>query len=281
MGLFNRGQKDGDISTTSTDQGKKRSEERVNRSWTPEFYLVFIMLVVLTVLVLAVLWVPIDIPAQSVSSTAVTDILEYRKTILAIIITAFGAWVGAGAAYFFGRENMREASQNFLAMREQSLKERLRSVSIRDIPPKQFSFIVKQNDEIGAAWEKLKSDVNLWFVPIVDEKGALESILHEEAVWRFLIDKTGTGAKREDVLKQPISDLNKFIDESCRDNLGIKKLRDTYVRVTPDKSVSDANGLMQDKEVSLAVVVDESGKPTGYVTFGDVRRVMFKVSDLS
>lgn len=259
-----------------TDQGK-RSKERSNRSWTPELYLVFVMLLVLTVLVISVLWIPINIPVQSANSTAVTDILDYRKNILTIIITAFGAWVGAGAAYFFGRENMREASQNLLAMRELSLKERLRVTSIKDIPPKQFSLIFKKGDEIRIAWDKLKSNVDLWFVPVVDEKGVLDSILHEEVIWRFLIDNEKT---REEALKQPISDLNEFIDKSCKDNPGLKKLKDTYVKVTLDKSVIDANELMQNKEVSLAVVVDESGKPIGYVTFGDVRRVMFKVSDL-
>ena len=29
-----------------------------------------------------------------------------------IILTAFGAWVGAGAAYFFGREILRESANS-------------------------------------------------------------------------------------------------------------------------------------------------------------------------
>jgi hypothetical protein len=84
-------------------------------SWkSPEFLLVVVMLFVLLLLVLLILWAPIP----NVSSDAeATMALDYRKNILTVIITAFGAWVGAGAAYYFGRENLREASQSLLPMR--------------------------------------------------------------------------------------------------------------------------------------------------------------------
>ena len=74
--------------------------------------LVAIMLIVLFFLVVAVLHMSVVPVAtnQSLNATQVTQILDFRKNILAIIITAFGAWIGAGAAYFFGRENQREAS---------------------------------------------------------------------------------------------------------------------------------------------------------------------------
>ena len=63
--------------------------------WTPEFFLVVIMLLTLVVLVGLVLWIPINPPRDDMV-TKFTDLLDYRKSILAVIITAFGAWVGAG-----------------------------------------------------------------------------------------------------------------------------------------------------------------------------------------
>ena len=96
------------------------------RQWvTPEFLLVVVMLIALVLLVVGVLWIPVD-PPDCDTTTTFMDVLNYRKSILAVIVTAFGAWVGAGAAYFFGRENLREASASLLAMREPSAKDRLR-----------------------------------------------------------------------------------------------------------------------------------------------------------
>ena len=73
------------------------------------------MFAVLTVLVWLVLkWMTVS------TGVPPADALAYRKDVLSIIITAFGAWVGAGAAYFFGRENLRVAMDGLLAMRDES-----------------------------------------------------------------------------------------------------------------------------------------------------------------
>jgi hypothetical protein len=55
------------------------------------------------------------ISGEDTSITA-RDLLDYRQSISATIIMAFGAWVGAGAAYFFGRENLRDTAQNMMQM---------------------------------------------------------------------------------------------------------------------------------------------------------------------
>lgn len=49
------------------------------------------------------------------------DLLNYRQSILATIIMAFGAWIGAGVSFFFGRENLREATPKMLQMHERFL----------------------------------------------------------------------------------------------------------------------------------------------------------------
>jgi len=152
------------------------------RSWkTPEFVLVIYMLTTLTVLVFLILFIPplafTDI-AIDVKELA-KDYLEYRKTLLSIILTAFGAWIGAGAAYYFGRENMAEASRSLLAMKEPSPRERLRRTSIRLIPPKPLDWKVKTGEELKAVVDKLRSETGKWFIPIVKDDGTLENIVHE------------------------------------------------------------------------------------------------------
>jgi hypothetical protein len=80
---------------------------------TPEFVLIIVMLVVL-----AVLWMPVT---RNDSSVTVTDLLDFRQSVLATIIMVFGAWVGNGTAYFFGCENLRETTQRMLHTPEQFL----------------------------------------------------------------------------------------------------------------------------------------------------------------
>lgn len=73
-----------------------------------EFYLIVAFLAALVGLVILILWMPADFITGSYDATT-EEIIGFKKDLLAIILTAFGAWIGAGAAYFFGRENLREA----------------------------------------------------------------------------------------------------------------------------------------------------------------------------
>jgi hypothetical protein len=76
--------------TTDKDQSQKSNGVLA-------FTLVVIMLGTLFILVLALLgfikWLSPD-----------KDVLEFGKWTFSILLGAFGAWIGAGAAYFFGRE---------------------------------------------------------------------------------------------------------------------------------------------------------------------------------
>lgn len=249
-------------------------QENKTRSWkTPEFILVVIMLVALIILVFVVLVVPVAIPAKD-TTTKVTDLLDYRKSILAVIITAFGAWVGAGAAYFFGRENLREAASSLLAMREPSPKERLRRTPIREIPPRQLDWVVKTSDQLETVMDKLKAEPERWFIPIVKDDGTLDTVIHEEAIWRFVDKEFEAGTAYADILKKKVSDVVAYIKATPR----LEWVEGIYVAVTLDKSAGDAHEEMQNKGVNLAIVTDERGKPTHFVTTGDVRRVLLQVS---
>ncbi|MBU7046890.1 MAG: CBS domain-containing protein [Theionarchaea archaeon] len=235
-------------------------QENEIRSWkTPEFCLVVVMLFVLTVLVFLVLWMPMG-------TASAEDVLEYRRNILTIIITAFGAWVGAGAAYFFGHENLRAATTNILRMQELSTRERLHLTIIREIPPRVIDWKVKTDRKVEEVLERLREKHDRWFLPIVGEDGTLETVLHEEAVWRYAIEKKNS-------YKQ--DDISKVLD-FVKENPELGGLKDISVKVTMNDSVAHANELMQNRNVCLALVVDEKEKPTHYVTTGDVRRVLLQ-----
>ncbi len=249
-------------------------QEKEPRWKSPEFFLVVAMLVVLTVLVGLVLWAPL--PKKDYTATA-TVILDYRKSILSIIITAFGAWVGAGAAYFFGRENLREATQSLLAMREPSPKERLRRTPVREMPLKPLDWRVTADDELGPVVEKLKKEPWLWFVPIVKD-GTLENIIDEEAIWRFIdreYAKEPPTPYAEILKNKKVSDVLEYIRDKKNE---LERLEGIYIAVTLDKSAGDVHELMQNKGVFLAVVLDETGKPTHFFTTADVRQVLLQMS---
>ncbi|KYK27530.1 MAG: hypothetical protein AYK19_06625 [Theionarchaea archaeon DG-70-1] len=281
--------------------------EKEIRSWrAPEFWLVVVMLLVLTALVFIVLWMPFDSSETGVSTMPTPeklktedletedllkynedlleynksifeynkDLLEYRKTILTVIVTAFGAWVGAGAAYFFSRENVRETAESMLKMREPTPREILLKTPIREIPPREIRWTVKVTDTLEGVLEKLKAVPTYWFIPVVDDKGRLDTVIEEEAVWRFVDKESENKTPYEEIKKKKISDMLAYLDMEKKLK---KKVIDKFVSVTMDESAGHANELMQKKDCSVAIVVNEKGKPTHFLTTGDVREVLLRV----
>ena len=244
---------------------------KVDRNERPafEFWLVFSMLGVLLLLVVAVLFWPIEIPTNQPQGreTVFRDVLEYRTNLLSIIITAFGAWVGAGAAYFFGRENLRVAAEGLLAMREVSPRERLRQTLIKQIPPKTLDWIVKDTTPVKELEVKLLAEPSRWFIPIVKEDGTLITVINEEPVWRFLLQFQND----TNLTNKKVTDVIAYINEKPE----LSRFKQIHVPVTMDTTVGTANDLMQSKQVYLAIVETE-GKPTYFFTTSEVRKLLLQ-----
>jgi len=267
-----------------------------SRFGSAEFWLVVIMLGVLFFLVVAVLFLPPFFllvkseEGQQVVSVAdkelLTQIFEYRKTILAVIITAFGAWVGAGAAYFFGRENLREATRTMLQMREPSAKERLRKTLVRDIPPKPLDWRPRPDTPLGKIRERLEKYPGYWFIPVFDKDAKLETVLEEEAFWRYIYDMSEHETKKPDaktfggaideLMARPLSELIEHIEASHELK---KEFHDIFVRCNLEQSAGDVYSKMNlsHRDIRLAIVFDETGKPTHFFTTTEVRRLLLDV----
>ena len=234
--------------------------------------MVIYMLSTLALLVFLILIIP-PLAFTGVGLDALKDLakdcLEYRKTLLSIILTAFGAWVGAGAAYYFGRENMAEASRSLLAMREPSPQERLRRTSIRLIPPRPLDWQVKSSEDLKTVVDKLRTETGKWFIPIVKDDGTLEDVIHEDTVWRMVDAESAGGIPYADIMNKKVSDVLDFVKKQK-----LERLMGIYVPVNLDKSAGDAYDLMKTKNVYLAIIVDETGKPTHFIDTGDVRRLL-------
>jgi alpha-beta hydrolase superfamily lysophospholipase len=137
------------------------------------------------------------------------DIYIWRKDVLAIIITAFGAWVGARAAYFFSRENLRVAADSLLAMRDISGKERLRKTSIKQIPPTPIDWTLQCTDTVVSIQAEMIAKPERWFVPVIKQHGTLDTVINEEAAWRFLLQPTPPAATAT------VADLFTFISSTA------------------------------------------------------------------
>jgi len=283
------------------------SDDSGRRFGGAEFWLVVIMLLILSALVLAVLYSPpivVEVESQDGQATIqlddremANDVFEYRRTILAVIITAFGAWVGAGAAYFFGRENMREATRTMLQMREPSAKDRLLKTPVRDIPPLPLDWKPDTEAKLSVIFEKLKACPEYWFIPVFkEEDGQLKTVLEEEAFWRYLYDVCEIGqaankrktADAKRLNPQPLQDV---MDELLGRNLGelvsyaertpdIKsEFHDIYVPCNMEQSAADVYRKMQlgHRDLRLAIVFDDDSNPTHFFTTTEVRRLLLDI----
>ena len=226
----------------------------------PEFLLVIAMLITLTALVVFVLHAPVPHEDSSITGK---ELLDYRQSILAVIITAFGAWVGAGAAYYFGRESQR----GMLDMKELSARERLQQILIKNTPPKEIDWVVKKDEKVTNILKRLRAKPDKWFIPIVNDNGSLETVIHEEAIWRYVADK-----KTEE---GTLVDVEKYIR-------GMPELKNwaegIYVEARLENSASYVDEKIRErkKEIYLAIIVDDMGKPTHYITTGDLRRILMQ-----
>jgi hypothetical protein len=271
-----------------------------------EFALVVIMLGVLAVLVSTVLLIPLDSTnglcqdqntnansnANDMAGQILTTeqqnqrlvqcrefrlgILDRRKDFLAILLTAFGAWVGAGAAYFFGRENLRVAANSLLRMQRQtSGADRLRTTTINQVPPIPLSWIAQKTDTLGKAYDWLKEDTKRWFIPIVDENGALIFVLKGEALYHYYIDMIEAEQTSPPSPFTPVRDiLLSQVIEDINTNDRYSLYRHVYVTVNMNMSVETANELMDRQGIFLAIIVDEHRKPTHYITTTEVRKLL-------
>ena len=220
------------------------------------FSLVVIMLGTLFVLVLCLV-IPLYFETD-------TDILDYYKWTLSVLLGAFGAWIGAGAAYFFGRENLRESSastERAMRIQQQSFRrpsgiERIKDMTLTAM---NSNFIFNSESKKSDVKTKLDECEGFWFVPVVDKStGVLDDIIHAQVFWDSAFMKPET----------PIKDIVSEMDKSA-----LKKLHGDlfYVKVAPDDKISDVYDLIRTKGAEVAIVVDQKGKASHCLTKTELR----------
>lgn len=167
---------------------KKREEKK-----TFEFQLVIYLLgafILFTLMILVIPLVYLALPgaAEMGSIEYQKTLMDFQKEIFTVTVAAFSAWIGAGAAYFFGRENLRVATDKILEMRGLPPMEKLRKTPILDMRPPSVDWTVTRSTPLKEVFERLKEDPMRWFIIVVMEDGRLEHVIDEEGLYRFITD---------------------------------------------------------------------------------------------
>jgi uncharacterized membrane protein YsdA (DUF1294 family) len=247
--------------------------------WT--YHLVVIMLGILAGLAVLIILLPViaslifkDIATFKDPATGKLGpemLTEYSKWMLSVLLGAFGAWIGAGAAYFFGKENLKESSrstENALKIQQEGFQRpgvlaRIKDMALTAMNP---NFVFSLEGPTEAAIGKLKKVFRgYWFVPVVEkDTGILKDVIHAQVFW----DPKTSGKAFKDL----IADMDKDPD------LKMMHGDSFYGTVTPDEKISDVRKRLDDNKQEVAIVVDDKGKPSHCLTRTQLRTLL-KIAD--
>ncbi len=242
--------------------GESRTKEPLGkeidrRGSTMSFALVTTMLYILGALVFVLLLLPL-IGGGSDKQ------MEYYKWALTTLAGTFGAWIGAGAAYFFGKENLVESStstEKALSLQQKLFQrgpqfERIQDMVLTPINP---NFMFTPGQSKSDVLKKLKTFRGYWFVPVVDElTRKLHDIIHGQIFWDPSIAETLT-------LEAVTTEIDKKDETKKLHGEGL------YIEISSNDKVSDVYKSLTRRGAELAIVVDDQGKPLQCVTKNDLR----------
>ncbi|WFN36389.1 hypothetical protein L1994_09605 [Methanomicrobium antiquum] len=246
-----------------------------------EYWIIIVLLFLLTFLIVAGMILPRIFIAGADATT--DSILKFTETYIAAITTVFGVWIGAGTAYFFGKESMKIAKEGMLEMKVMSPKEKLLNAKIRDLNPDKIEKVWCLNDSVDKIYTQMNEFKDWWFFVIVTKEGKLIDVYEEEAFWRYRIERTekkseGVSESKkepEDEEKETVANVKKYLEEDK--NAAVKKkTTGIYRKVRPDNSLAYVYELMNSENLRLAVVVDDDNIPTHYITGSKIRQWMLK-----
>jgi len=233
-------------------------------SVTLAFWLVITMLGILFLIIVPLLVIPLV-------STVDDKILEYYKWALSVLVGAFGAWIGAGAAHFFGKENLAESSRSTeaaLQIQKEALTGQAKFGRMKDLTLTAMNtdFIFNLDAKKSDVMDGLKDHVDYWFVPVLDAagNGTLQDVIHSRVFWEPTIADASP-------LSKIMGDLDTLPALSQ-----LKKLHGNsfYVTATLDDKLSRVSDDLAKSGAVVGIVVDDKGKPTHCFTRIDLQNIL-------
>lgn len=253
------------VNNTEKEKKEEKNSGEKKESKTPfEYWLVIWMLVSLTLLLLTL----ILLPAFFTSSKR---FIEYSKWILPALLGAYGAWIGAGAAYFFGKENLKlssKSTQDALETQQKMSKKLAENALVEDIKPIPLNphFKFTMTSTVKEVITALDKNVDYWFVPVLEAE-KMKDVIHTEALWRYL-NPTTSGGKANKSEDDPLS---KVIDYIEKETTKASKLHGFFAIFKMDNQVGNVIKSMTRRDVSVGIVCDEQEKATHCFSRKDLR----------
>lgn len=237
------------------------------------------MLCFMTVILCSITFIPFPLQGTITNLTA-EKIIDFRRGIFSAVLTAFAAWIGAGAAYFFGRENFKEAMMAIKPPIPPTPKAILEKNTLGEVM-RSLEPTVVVNDTIDTVRKKCLDDPAKWIVTVLDEKGRLKTVFHEESIQIFINDKikeADESAKKvyADLLKTPIIDVVDYIRDKYKGTEKLTTLIDIHVELGPEEKCLTALSRMDVEGKYLTFILDSNGIPMGYLTTNDLRKLGFQ-----
>lgn len=236
-----------------------------------EFLLVVLMLIALVALVIIVMWMPVKLEPNGAEAVSAQAVLDYRTGILTVLLTAFGAWIGAGAAYFFGSKNLQRATDAMVEVQAKGLQ-RLSNVHINDLPPAKVDWMAEPKMLLSVLLKKLNDPDRWWFV-VVDAEGKYDTVMHEEVAFRFIEAKLEDDASSYKALLATAT-VKDVVEWAKKQSKGRNKLWDIAIITTMEMSAQVADERMIGKGVHVAIITDANGVPTHAITEGDIKKAL-------
>lgn len=243
---------DGEDGSEVESELSARSRKGKPRKRNLAYWLVVTMLFVLLPLLLIVMLAPLIIGSDK-------EVLEYYKWAGSILIGAFGAWIGAGAAHFFGRENLKESSRSTeealkIQNQGQAVHSRRGPEKIGDLSLTAINsdFVFSPGSKKEQVVDKLKAHPSYWFLPELRENGSLQDVLHSRLLWAADFQPT-------DTLDQIVTRIDS--DDAFQDLRSFHGAA-FFAPVKPDQMISEVSNQMDQKKIEVGIVVDPGGRPT-------------------
>ena len=247
-------------------------------SFSLEFWLLIGFLITLVIVIIIVVIFPIWGPLKPETLDA-TLLIKYRQDALSLILTVFGVWIGAGAAYFFGKENLQVATRGMLDIYNLSNKERLKTIYVKDRNPRKIEDTFLLSTKLVKLYSLLKERPNWWFFIITDDNKKLLNSINEEALYLYINEKLypENGVLTEKLEENTVEDLLNYINEETNDNNRLQKYSNIHLEITMGYTIGLVNDLMLQRDKFLSIITDEDRIPTHYLTTDDIRRCMLEM----
>ncbi|MFC1785677.1 hypothetical protein ACFL0J_08655 [Candidatus Neomarinimicrobiota bacterium] len=232
-----------------------------------EYSLVIFMLKILLILVVLIILFPIFmVRCFEFQVEEYTKFIDFSKWVLTALLAAFGAWIGAGAAYFFGSKNLRESSESTQRALEVMQNPVKSSSLVRDIKPTPLNadFTFSSDTTVKDVIEKLSKYVDYWFVPIIDNE-RLKDTIHKVAFLQYNKDEKVNPKK-----DGKISDLIKYIKDGKIEQEKRKRFNRFFAEFSMDDSVPKVSTMMYEKDAEVGIVCDKDNKPTHCFSIRDL-----------